>query len=94
MVTRKRFEARVRELCAGHAMLERICCGDAAGASDVADGVRQAAQAMLAIVRKDEVCRRLMTVPGVGALVAITFKTGVDDPSRIDKSKAVAHYSD
>ena len=37
---------------------------------------------MLAIVRDDAVCRRLMTVPGVGALVAITFKTAVDDPGR------------
>ena len=37
---------------------------------------------MLAIVRGDAVCRRLMTVPGVGALVAVTFKTAVDDPER------------
>jgi hypothetical protein len=29
-----------------------------------------------------------MTVPGVGALVAITFKSAVDDPHRIKKSKA------
>jgi hypothetical protein len=29
---------------------------------------------MLAIVRADVVCRRLMTAPGVGALVSITFK--------------------
>src|SRR5262249_61827302 len=43
----------------------------------------------LAIVREDAVCRRLMTVPGVGPLVAVTFKSAVDDPSRIGKSKAV-----
>lgn len=30
-----------------------------------------------------------MTTPGVGPLVAITFKTAVDDPERISKSKAV-----
>src|SRR5438132_8911190 len=30
-----------------------------------------------------------MTVPGVGPLVAVTFKSAVDDPSRIAKSKAV-----
>jgi hypothetical protein len=34
-------------------------------------------------------CRRLMTVPGVGPVVAVTFKSAVDDPSRIAKSKAV-----
>src|ERR671939_1997644 len=48
---------------------------------------------MLAIVRDDTVCRRLMTVPGVGALVAITFRTAVDDPGRFGTSKAVgAHF--
>ena len=48
---------------------------------------------MLAIVRADAVCRRLMTVPGVGALVAITFKSAIDDPARFTSSKAVgAHF--
>src|SRR5436305_88204 len=48
---------------------------------------------MLAIVRDDAVCRRLMTVPGVGALVAITFKTAVDDPARFRTAEAVgAHF--
>ena len=42
----------------------------------------------LAIVREDALCRRLMTVPGVGPLVAITHKTAMDDPNRIAKSKA------
>src|SRR5262245_57608121 len=46
-------------------------------------------KAVLAIVREDAVCRRLMTVPGVGPVVAVTFKSAVDDPSRIGKSKAV-----
>lgn len=32
---------------------------------------------MLAIAREDPVCRQLMRVPGVGAVVAITFKSGV-----------------
>ena len=42
---------------------------------------------ILKIVREDEVCRRLMTVPGVGALTSITFKSAVDDPSRIARSR-------
>ena len=34
-----------------------------------------------------------MTVPGVGALVAVTFKTAVDDPGRFRTAKAVgAHF--
>ena len=41
--------------------------------------------AVIAFVREDAVCRRLMTVPGVGPVVAVTFKAAVDDPSRITK---------
>ncbi len=44
---------------------------------------------MLAIVKPDPVCRRLMTVPGVGALVAITFKSAVDDPGRFARSRVL-----
>src|SRR3712207_5491998 len=45
---------------------------------------------MLAVVRADAVCRRLMTVPGVGALVSITSKATADDPGRFRSSKATA----
>jgi transposase len=44
---------------------------------------------LLAIVRHDEVCRRLMTVPGVGPVVALTYRATVDVPARFRKSKSV-----
>jgi hypothetical protein len=44
---------------------------------------------LLAIVRDDEVCRRLMTTPGVGPLVALTYRATVDVPARFRKSKSV-----
>ena len=44
---------------------------------------------LLAIVRDDEVCRRLMTVPGVGSVVALTYRATVDVPARFRNSKAV-----
>ena len=47
---------------------------------------------MLAIVREDAACRRLMTVPGVGALVALTFTSAVDDPERFRRARAVGAY--
>ncbi len=47
--------------------------------------------AMLA--KTSEPCRRLMTVPGVGPLVALTYVAAVDDPSRFPKSRNVgAHF--
>jgi transposase len=44
---------------------------------------------LLAIVRDDEVCRRLMTTPGVGPVVALTYRATVDGPARFRKSKSV-----
>jgi transposase len=44
---------------------------------------------LLALVRNDEVCRRLMTVPGVGPVVALTYRVTVDVPARFRKSKSV-----
>jgi transposase len=43
---------------------------------------------LLAIVRDDEVCRRLMTIPGVGPVVALTYRATVDVPARFRNSKA------
>jgi transposase len=45
-----------------------------------------------ALVRDDPVCQRLMTVPGVGAITALTFKAGVDDPTRFKRSRTVAAH--
>ena len=44
---------------------------------------------LLAIVRGDEVCRRLMTMPGVGPVVALTFRATVDVPARFKNSRQV-----
>ncbi len=44
---------------------------------------------LLAIVRDDDVCRRLMTIPGVGPVVALTYRATVDVPARFRNSKAV-----
>src|SRR4051812_35529157 len=44
---------------------------------------------LLVIVRDDDVCRRLMTTPGVGPVVALTYRATVDVPARFRKSKSV-----
>ncbi|MBS0411901.1 MAG: IS110 family transposase [Proteobacteria bacterium] len=40
----------------------------------------------------DPVCRRLMTAPGVGPLVALTYKLAVEDPARFKRSRSVAAH--
>ena len=87
-VTRKGFEARIRELVMGQATLERIADAMLSARAALKAEYEELHKAVLAIVREDVVCRRLMTVPSVGPLVAITYKSAMDDPNRIVKSKA------
>tara|TARA_B110000977_G_C10609094_1_gene311471 strand:+ start:137 stop:364 length:228 start_codon:yes stop_codon:yes gene_type:complete len=34
---------------------------------------------------QDDVCMRMMTVPGVGPIAALTFKAAIDDPTRFKR---------
>src|SRR3982751_2687003 len=92
-VGKGRFAARIRELIAGHGMLEAVIGAMLRAREGLRAEFARLHRRMLAIVRDGAVCRRLMTVPGVGALVAITFKAAVDDPGRFRTAKAVgAHF--
>lgn len=44
------------------------------------------------IARDDQVCQRLMTIPGVGPITALTFIAVLDDPFRFTSSRMVAAY--
>ena len=65
-VSKGRFATRVRELAAGHAMLERITEPMLRAREALRTEYAKLHGEMLAIVKPDPVCRRLMTVPGVG----------------------------
>ena len=42
--------------------------------------------------KADPVVRMLMTAPGVGAIVALTFKSAVDDPARFPRAQDVGSW--
>jgi transposase len=89
MVGTVKFEARIKELVAD--------IPDLVGLVEPLLVVRRVLREqlgilhrrLLAVVRDDEVCRRLMTIPGVGPVVALTFRATVDIPARFRNSKAV-----
>jgi transposase len=91
-ISRGRFEARILELVDGHAMLETVIGSMLAARTALQQEFARLHRTMLALVREDPVCRQLMSVPGVGAIVAITFKSGVDDPSRFKRSRDVGPH--
>jgi len=91
-ISRGRFEMRVCELVAGHLMLETVIGAMLAARAALETEFKHLHRALLRIVRADPVCRQLMSVPGVGAIVAITFKSGVDDPARFRRSRDVGPH--
>jgi transposase len=86
-VAKTAFEKRIRELVTGHAMLEQIAEAMLSARITLLIQFNKLHKAVLRIVRQDEVCRRFMTTPSVGAIVAITYRSALDDPRRIKKSK-------
>ena len=91
--TRARFAGRVRELAAGQAMLEAVVEPMLRARDALWTEAAALHRRLLAVVREHEVRRRPMTVPGVGAVVALTFVAAVDDPARFRRSKDVgAHF--
>jgi transposase len=92
-VSKGKFEARIRELVAGQARLERVAEPLLRARAALRAEYAALHRDLLRTVREDGVCGRLMTVPGVGAVVAMTFRSAIDQPERFAKSKAVgAHF--
>lgn len=87
------FEQRAAELLADHPRLIAIVQPMLIARAALRDQCAVLHRMLLQLIRKDEVCRRLMTIPGVGALTAITFVTTVDDPARFERSRDVGHTS-
>ena len=87
------FETRVRELVVGHPTLGAIVAPLLAVQRVLREQFALLHKMVLDRVRSDRLCRRLMTVPGVGPVVALTFRATVDQPQRFAHSKMVgAHF--
>jgi len=91
-VSRGKLAARIRELAAGHPMLERIVEPLLTARETMWHEFAKLHREVLVIVKADQVCRRLMTVPGVGAVISLTYRAAVDDPGRFAKSKSVGAF--
>lgn len=80
--TPKTYPARIRTLVDGHPALEVIATALLKAREVLADELRGFERRVRAMARQDERAHRLMTTPGVGVLVALTFVTAVDGPER------------
>ena len=89
MVGKVRFEARIQELVENIPDLAVLVEPLLIVRRVLREQIVILHRRLLAIVREDEVCRRLMTTPGVGPVVALTYRATVDVPARFRKSKSV-----
>jgi transposase len=93
IVSRRVFEARVLELVADHQIIGAITEPMLRVRRVLLEAFDELDRLCRRVARQDAVCRRLMTVPGVGVVVALTFRTGVDAPERFSRSRDVgAHF--
>lgn len=91
--TPKSYAIRVRELVAGHPVLSGVAEALLAAREVLLREFRTIEKRLLSQARADVRVRNLMTTPGVGAIVALTFASAVDDPARFRSSRMVgAHF--
>jgi transposase len=93
VVAERAFPARARDLANGRkslaAVIEPLLL-----VREMLLGQRERLHRLVVTAtRDDEVCRRLMTVPGVGPVTALTFGSAVYDPGRFSLSRAVGLIS-
>jgi len=87
------FEARIRELVAGHPSLEGIAQSLLAARAVLRRELNGFEKRLRAIARCDTRARLLTSVPAVGTIVALTYVSAIDDPARFKSSKIVgAHF--
>lgn len=58
----------------------------------VSEQVKAADKHVARIAKAHDVCRRLMTIPGIGPVTAIRFVAAIDDPSRFASAHRVQSY--
>jgi transposase len=91
--TPRTFEDRVRELIEGHPSLSVIAEALLSARAALARGMRGLEKKLRETARRCARTRLLMTAPGVGVIVALTFVAAIDDPGRFRSSKQVgAHF--
>lgn len=89
IVTRRGFEARVMEPVKGGASLRAIVEPLLRVRRAMIEEFERLDRPCRQLASRDPVCRRPMTVPGVGVVVAPTCRTGVDAPERFRRSRDV-----
>ena len=89
---RAAFAGRVRELAGDDLAVMPIVGPLLAILATMLDQLARLTKQVLVIVRQEQVCRRLMSVPGVGPITALAFRATIDRPDRFRRSRDVGAH--
>jgi transposase len=89
---RAAFAERVRELAGGDAQVRALIDPLLSVLVTMRRELAGLTKQVLDIVRREEVCRRLMSVPGVGPLTALAYRATIDRPERFRRARAVGAH--
>ena len=92
-VTRRTWEGRARELAGDNPVLEGIVEAMLRVRTLLLAELANIDGQLTALAKSDPVTRLLMTTPGVGVIVALTFRSAVDDPDRFPRSRDVGAWA-
>ena len=91
--TPRSFEGRIRELVCGHSMLGEVADALLIARAGLGEQLVRLQKRSVSLARDDQRARLLMSTPGVGVLVALTYVAVIDDPGRFKSSLAAeAHF--
>lgn len=91
-ISRGRFEHRIRELTMGNPMLEAATEPMLRARLSLRQELAGLERRVRQLAEEDPACRRMMSMPGVGAVVALTYRSAIDDPGRFTSSKKVGPW--
>ena len=86
------FRRRAEELIGGQGLLGEAVRPLLEVREKVSREIAALHQKLLDLARNDADSRRSMTVPGIGPITALAFRSAIDDPSRFRRSRSVGAY--
>ena len=92
-VSKGKYEARIRELAAGNPALDLATSKLLSARASLKEEFAELDRHLIATAKHDPICQVLMTMPGVGPVVALTVKSAIDDPDRFKHSKDVGPWA-
>lgn len=90
--SRAAFAGRVRALADGDALAMELVEPLLRILATMLEQFGRLTKQVLELVRKENVCRQLMSVPGVGPITALTFRATIDRPERFRRSRDVGAH--